>query len=77
MGLPNQLYQEEWAKLQRDMERGKRKHTIVKLQCCGSAVEAEPGGDQYVQCPNVECRKRHLITWGYRPKIQTEMDIDL
>lgn len=81
MGVTNQLLLDDWDRQQHQDYAQKNKLTMVKLPCCGSAVEATPAqGEQWVMCPNKSCPKarelgrppRHHITWGHRTTIQSE-----
>lgn len=50
----------------------KQKHTVVRLPCCGSSIEVIKTQDQFVVCPNKQCRKRHALVWSLKPKIKSE-----
>lgn len=81
MGVTPQHLLDDWDSQQRQDYAQKNKLTMVKLPCCGSAVEASPQqGDQFVTCPNKSCPKarelgrapRHKISWGHRTTITGE-----
>lgn len=48
------------------------KYTTIKLPCCGSSIEVQKAADQFIQCPNKSCRKRHALMWSLKPKLKTE-----
>jgi hypothetical protein len=69
---------EQWLRQQEADEKQRQNTTIVKLPCCGSGIEvtaAQLGEDQWIVCPNQHCGKRHLLTWGMKPTIQSELII--
>lgn len=50
------------------------RHTVAKLPCCGSSVEVtDPYNDTFVVCPNVNCRKRHVVMAGLKHQIKSEV----
>lgn len=67
-------YHEQLAREARErLERDHEKHTIAKLPCCGSSIEVtDPSVDNYVQCPNKKCGKRHVILSGLSHKFKSE-----
>ncbi len=77
MGVVSQDLVDQWEQHQRDMERQQKKHTIIKLPCCGTSIELERPEDQYITCPNRVCGKRHFLAWSLKPKLQSEQTIVL
>ena len=79
MGQVNQTLLDDWLRVQDADYRQRERRTIVKLPCCGSSIEItadQEGFDQHIICPNHLCQKRHLLTWGIKPKIQSEVPLD-
>lgn len=76
--IPNHLL-EEWLRVQESDHKQTERRTVVKLPCCGAGVEVtatQAGQDQYITCPNKDCGKRSLLTWGMRPQMRTEVPLD-
>ena len=55
------------------LEKASEKHTIVKGPCCGTGVEiTDPTRDNYVVCPNPQCRKRYVVLSGLKHEVVME-----
>lgn len=50
----------------------KAKHTVLKLPCCGTAIEIFKKQDMWVLCPNKKCGKKNIVTFGLAPHIRME-----
>jgi len=65
-----------WEAYQQDLRQDDKiqtaKRVIIKLPCCGASIEYSGRGDQYVVCPDKDCRKKNVILPGLNPKIRTE-----
>lgn len=74
MGVVSQDLLDLWDMQVAADKKGSDKRTVIRLDCCGSSVELQRLEDQYITCPNIDCRKQHFVTWSLRPKIQTRLD---
>lgn len=65
------LYGEELAKqiMEENYRMQMKNRTVVKLPCCGDAIEIQKTGDQMLYC--AKCNKRALLTWGQAKKVYT------
>lgn len=68
------VYWEEQAWLARErLEKDHEHHTVAKLPCCGSGVEiTDPTIDNYVVCPNPQCRKQAVVVGDRRHQVIME-----
>lgn len=83
--IPTQLI-DDWMRVQDSDYKQRERRTVVKLPCCGSAIEVtatQEGQDQFITCPNLHCPqrtqaggKRHMLTWGQRPTMRSEVPLD-
>ncbi len=66
------LEYEGWAAMDR-LGKASEKHTVAKLPCCGSSIEiTDPSIDNFVVCPNKNCRKRAVVLSGLSHQIKQE-----
>ncbi len=63
---------DSWNQQQKADEKQSARTAVVKLPCCGSAVEVEGKGEQWITCPNRLCGKRHMLAWGMKPQLRSE-----
>lgn len=75
MGVVSQELLDQWEQYERADKKGSDKRTVIRLECCGSSIELLRPEDQYVTCPNVKCRKQHLVIWSLRPKVQSRLEM--
>jgi hypothetical protein len=78
MGMIPELVLDDWDKQQHADYQQSRHYTVVQLPCCGTSIETEvtqEGQEQLITCPNRFCGKRHLLSWGLNPKIQSELQL--